>query len=202
MEPSLKLDTAVGLLVRRSTHRVVDEEGNPRFVVADPLLVQLRMAAANSASIGGGGGSSGAAPIPISADAHDLLEQIREETTRQWWLTYGIHRGAGKGTLGGELMTWVGVAKTDAALTAVAANVTWRWVMDIKTLFNPNLRRAFPGTCKICGAARVLDREESGEHFYKPVLVKEYDEDGALLTVECTNCGSSWTGEGIKELAK
>jgi hypothetical protein len=201
---TLKLDTAVGLLTRRSPHRIMDEDGNPRWIVADPLLVQLRMASTPSSSGDGGGSSSAGAPIPLNADAHDLLERIREETSTQWWYTHPIHHGAGRGTLGGELLAWVRAARSNEILTLGAEVITTRWVTDIKALFNPQYRRPLPGVCpnKKCRASRVLDREESGEHFYKPVLAKLYDDDGELTGIECGNCGASWTPDEMKELVR
>ena len=62
--------------------------------------------------------------------------------------------------------------------------------------------RAFPGECQACGAARVLDRVEAGERFYKPAMVQVRNEDGGLVNIECTACGGSWTGDEMKELVK
>lgn len=197
MDPGLKLDIAVGLLTRRSKHRLEDGDGAVRWVVADPLLVQLRLASVPSSSTGGGSSSSGAAPIPLSADAHDLLERITEEVTAQWWYTHPIHHGRGGGTLVGKLLAWTTAARSSDALLLPAGAVTSRWVVEIQSFFNPQLRRPLPGAVcrnKACGVSRVLDREEDGEHFYKPALVQVYHEDGRFDRLECLACGASWSG--------
>lgn len=193
MDPALKLDIAVGLLTRPSKHRIQDADGDPRWVVADPLLVQLRLASVPSSSTGGA--PSVAAPIPLSADAHDLLERITEEVTAHWWYTHPIHQGRGGGTVVGKLLAWTTAARSSEVLVLRAGAITSRWVADIQAFFNPQLRRPLPGAkCPKCKAVRVLDREEDGEHFYRPALVQVCREDGALDRVECGACGSSWSG--------
>lgn len=192
VDPGLKLDVAVGLLTRRSKHRLMDADGNARWVEADPLLVQLRMASTPSSSGAGGGSSSAAAPIPLNADAHDMLERIEEEVTAQWWYTHPLHRGRGGGTLVGKLLAWVTAARSSEVLLLRAGAITSRWVQDIEGLFNPQRRKPLVGACLKCKASRVLDREESGEHFYKPVLSKVYDDEGQFSRVECGACGESW----------
>lgn len=195
MDPALKLDIAVGLLTRPSKHRLVSADGTARWVVADPLLVQLRMASAPSSSTDGGGPSSTAAAIPLNADAHDLLERIGEELTRNWWYTHPIHKGRGRETMVGKLLSWTTAARSNEVLVLRAGAITGRWVADIEALFNPQRRKPLPGAvcpAKGCGASRVLDREEEGEHFYRPALVRVYDAEGLFTVLECGACGASW----------
>lgn len=197
MDPALKLDIAIGLLTRRSKHLVKDPHtGKSQVVLAEPLLVQLRMASTPSSSTDGGGASSTRAPIPLNADAHDLLERIEEELTAQWWYTHPTHRGRGRESLVGKLLAWTTASRGSEVLLLRAGAITARWVEDIEGLFNPQRRRPLPGVCpnKKCGAARVFDREEEGEHFYRPALVQVYDDDGLFDRLECGVCGSAWSG--------
>lgn len=198
MASELKLDIAVGLLTRRSHHIVRDPHtGKSQWVLAEPLLVQLRMASAPSSSTDGGGASSSAAPIPLNADAHDLLERIEEELTAQWWYAHPVHHGRGRESLVGKLLAWTTAARRNEEALKVAEKVVCRWVAEIEGLFNPQRRRPLPGAVcpnKKCGVSRVLDREEDGEHFYKPALVKVFDDDGEFDRVECGACGGSWSG--------
>ena len=49
---SIELAAAVNLLTRDSKHRVADADGRLRFVTVSPLLVQLKLAIANSTAAG------------------------------------------------------------------------------------------------------------------------------------------------------
>lgn len=201
MDPALKLDIAVGLLTRPSKHRITGPDGEARWVEAEPLLVQLRMAVANTSAAAEPGVSSSGKPIPMSADAHDLLEAIGEELTRHWWYTHPIHHGRGRETMVGKLLAWTTAARSSEALVLRAGSITGRWVAEIEALFNPQRRKPLPGAAcpaKDCGATRVLDREEEGEHFYRPALVRVYDAEGLFTHVECGVCGGTWTTVGLE----
>lgn len=204
MDPALKLYIAVGLLTRPSKHRLVGADGTARWVEADPLLVQLRMAVGNSTAAAEPGVSSSGKPIPMSADAHDLLERIGEELTRHWWYTHPIHKGRGRETMVGKLLAWTAAARSSEVLVLRAGSITGRWVADIEALFNPQRRKPLPGAAcpaKGCGAVRVLDREEEGEHFYRPALVRVYDNAGQFTHLECGACGGTWNQLAMELLA-
>lgn len=137
----------------------------------------------------------------MSADAHDLLERIRDEAASYWWEAHKVHKGKGRRTLVGHITGWVEVAREDEQTLKVAEKVVCRWVTEIQGLFNPQRRRPLPGAAcpnKDCGAIKVLDREELGEHFYKPALSRIYDEDGLFDRMECGACGESWSGLGLE----
>lgn len=195
MDAALKLDIAVGLLTRRSHHLVKDPHtGKSHVVLAEPLLVQLRMASANSTAAPVEGAGSSAPTLPLSASAHDLMVQIEGEAEYHYFVHGGVRRDL---QLADHIRALVVAAQLNQETLGVVEKLVCGWVAAIQGFFNPQRRRPLRGAVcpnKKCGAARVLDREEEGEHFYKPALVQVCDDEGLFDRLECGVCGSSWSG--------
>ena len=198
---TLKLDTAVGLLTRLSPHRLVDEEGGVRWVTADPLLVQLQLAVGNSAAPALFKGSGN--PLPMSADAHDLLMKIVNVTIDYWWQLHTIHKGMGRESVAGRLRGWALAARSNPDHLAVAEKIICGWVEEIQALFQPRRRWEIRGACPSCGFRRVVDREDDGQTFMKPALAVLYEPDGRTVScAECSACRSSWGPDQVIWLAE
>jgi len=203
MLDTLKLDIAVGLLTRPSKHRLTDDTGQHRWVTADPLLVQLAVAVGNSSAAAKFKASAGS-PLPISADAHDLLERIMIEAAEHWWHTHALHKGEGRGTLGGQIRAWAMVARTSEQLLADAERIICGWAAEIQQLFEPVRRWEIRGSCPKCKTSRVLDRQdEDGHRIMKPALCVYYDAYGELDGATCASCGEVWErGIAVETLAR
>lgn len=194
MEPATRLDMAVGLLTRPSKHRLVDPETREgRWVVADPLLLQLVMAISNS-----GGSvsfkSSAGTPLPLSAQALDLFRDIEETTIEQWWRVHHLHFGQGQRTLVARLRTWAAVVRADEALMLEAVVLIEGWVRDITALLQPLRRWEIRGECPACKESRI-EKVQEGETVSSPVLSLVYTAEGLPDAVVCAGCGMRWEGE-------
>lgn len=194
------LDAAVGQLTRPTKHRVVDPiTGEGRWVTAQPLLVQLVLAIANSEASTTFKGSGGT-PLPISTQALDIYQDIEAETARHWWALHHLHHGHGRSTLAGRLRAWASVVQADADLLAETERLVLGWVKAITGLLQPLRRREIMGACPECGMRYVL-REDDGDTIKAPALVLVYDADGKPLAATCQDCGFTWEGHAIMDLA-
>lgn len=200
---TLKLDMAVGLLTRLSKHRLTDEDGGTHWVTALPLLVQLKMAIANSAmqpTVKGAGGT----PIPIASEAYDLYygsDGIVPVTTHHWWLLHTVHKGQGRGKVATELRAWAMAARTTPEALTEAERIICGWRDAIEGLLNPTRRWEIVGACPECQVSRVVDREEDGHIFTKPALSVVYGPDGKVSNGVCAECGAEWRGDNLRKLA-
>lgn len=193
METVTRLNIAVGLLTRVSTHRVTDPAtGEPTWVTADPLLVQLVMAIKNSTA--GTVFKSGAVhpPLPLSSDALDLLARIDEEATEHWWGVHRLHFGEGRGTLGGRIRAWAMAVQSDPALTTEAERIMSGWVRDIRALLEPQRKITIVGKCPECGTDRVLRQDGDGGTVMDHTLFVRFDADGNPQTAACLSCKTEW----------
>lgn len=199
---TLKLDTAVGLLTRPSKHRLVDSTGAVQWVTADPLLVQLLVAVGNSSAATSFKSSTGT-PLPISADAHDLLERIADETAEHWWQTHALHHGHGRTTLGGQIRAWALAARSNEALLAEATKIISSWVRQIEDLFMPLRRWEIRGYCPACKASRIVDRaDEEGHSIMRPALEIVFDKNNVLDSANCGACHTQWDRDDVVALAR
>lgn len=203
MDTVTKLNMAVGLLTRPSKHRLVDPDtGASRWVTADPLLTQLEIAVGNSSAAASFKASSGT-PLPISADAFDLLRKITAVTWDHWWNLYGQHFGQGRDSLAGRIRAWGMAAQSDPALTSASERILTGWVESIQGLFEPVRRREIQGSCPKCEATRMVDHvDEDGGTVTKPVLALVYTRDGQPGAAVCGNCKTQWQGQDIWHLAR
>jgi hypothetical protein len=199
---TLKLDIAVGLLTRRSKHRVLGPDGEFHWIESEPLLLQLQMAIGNS-SAAPTFKASGGNPIPISADALDLMTQIRDTVEDHWWWTHSLHKGAGEGTIAGRLRAWAMAARADRTLYPEAEKTICAWVTQIERLFNPQRRWEIRGTCPECNVQKVGSSiDEDGHVVMKHALAVVYDDDHNLAGAECAGCNHKWAPDEVKMLAR
>lgn len=203
MDTLTKLNVAEGLLTRPSKHRLVDPDtGESKWVTADPLLTQLEVAVRNSTASASFRASSGT-PLPISADAFDLLQKIRSVTAERWWALYNLHFGQGRDTLSGRLRAWGMAAGSSEDLTREAERYFTGWVEAIRALLEPIRRREIQGSCPTCGAARMFDHhDEEGGTVTKPVLSVVYTREGVPGAAVCANCNSQWQGHDMAQLGR
>lgn len=191
MLDTLKLDVAVGLLTRESKHRLVTEE-SIRWVTADPLLVQLRIAIGHSSAPVTFKASAGS-PIPLAVGAYDLLTRIAESTTEHWWQLHTLHHGQGRTSLVGQLRAWAMVARLDPETLREAEGIICGWVEEIQGMFEPTRRWEIKGTCPACKVSKVVIRDDPDEGTVRaPALAVIYDRTGQLAGAECAACGNHW----------
>lgn len=200
---TLKLDTAVILLTRITPRRFVDEDGKAHFGQAYPLLVQLKMAIANSAmqpTVRGSGGT----PIPIASEAYDLLygdEGVVPVTTHYWWMLHRVHKGQGRGKVATELRAWAMAARHSQEALAEAERIICGWRDAIEGLLNPTRFWEILAPCMECGASHV-EREEDGQHFKKHAVSVAFGPDRRPVAGVCSACGAEWkSGRDLERLA-
>lgn len=197
----IELDAAVGLLTRPSKHRVESAPGEFVWITADPLLLTLSLEIGNS-SAAPKFKSSASNPIPIAADAYDLLSRITEEVAEHWWKTHNMHKGQGRTTLAGQLRAWTMVARSNPETCKEATRIVAGYVVAIRALLQPVRRWEIKGRCPSCGFDRVVDRIEEGEVFMRPALAVIYTPDGELSGAVCAGCSTAWASDQIKVLAR
>lgn len=149
------------------------------------LLQQLRRAVASTRA--SGGGPSKSAPIPISADAYDLLTDIQQRAKRmaELWEVRpdsdsiedrlrAVAEAAGRST---DLEAVHGVRLPLA-----------KWVARIRDLFDPPKRLYLAAPCPRCEVAMVWRRDEAlSEDVQQPAL----QVDGTTGCT-CAACGAHW----------
>lgn len=187
-----RLNDALSLLVRPSLHRV-EVEGGFRFVKEEPLLLQLSIKIANTSAAGGGMGSSDVAKIPIGAAAHDLMQQIAEEVTENYWRTYTKHRVIGCKTLVERLASWCIAARLDDKELEHATMMLESYVRCIRGLLNPVRRWDIKGTCPKCHQRFVRATDVDGRTI-RGNLLSVFWENGRPARMECAACGVVATG--------
>lgn len=197
MDTVTKLRIAVGLLTRPSKHRVQDPEGGAdRWMTAEALLVQLRLAVRNSSPGGSYTTSSNGTPVLISAAAFDLERTIRLAVTKQWAETLHLHHGHQE-TIGAKLRTWAAVAESDEILTRQAERYCTGWVTQIQGLLSPVRRREIRGKCPGCFVDRVIDHyDEEGGMVMTTALVVESSE-ATPAYARCLHCNRVWLGQDM-----
>lgn len=214
------LREAVNSLTRETTHRILVESADgevARFVRRAPLLGQLRVAKRPSmeAKNGGGSGGDGGSAAPLSLDAHDLLEEIEEEATRQWWILKSVTRETRKPVFGPQLQQqpqtqrlpvelriqfWAARAHLTAGGVEEAVKITGRWVREIEALFDPVHRRELAGSCPECGA-RFVQVQRYGELVRASALTAAWSAGGGAVA-SCAGCAARWSGIGMHALAE
>lgn len=158
------------------------------------LLNQLRHAVASSTSRGGGPAKH--APIPISADAHDLLTSITAGATNlvTYWQAH-----PDSSTVEDRLRAVVCEVgqSTDLAAVHNARLVLGGWVRAIRGLLDPPKRLYLAAPCPRCGASMVRRRDDTtGENVQQPAL----QVDGAEGCT-CLSCGAHWSPSYFEHLA-
>lgn len=193
-----ELAAAVNLLTRDSKHLVADSDGRSRFVTVSPLLVQLKLAIANSTAAGSGMGGGGA-QIPLGAAALDLYTDIEETVRDNWWHTYPLHHGHGRGKTALELRAWAAsvAMATDPELALTCLHLCKVWVASINGLLQPVRRWEVRGACPACKRAKVL-KEEDGERIWGHTLSVCITETETWA--ECLACGEKYVPATLARL--
>lgn len=193
----IELEAAIGMLTRTTKHMARGVGGSWRFIDVPPLLLQLRLEITNTMAMAAFKGSGGPT-IPIGAAAFDLLQQIEEEVSENFWNTYALHHGHGRGTLVGELLAWAMAARQDPDSLAIATRAVTGYVQQIESLIRP-MRHSRTGKCPDCEHEWMQVVSDLGTT-WQPVLVVTYDDDEELIGVSCLWCGKVWTFEELEEL--
>lgn len=172
---------------------VIGIAGTTRHPVPS-LLQQLRRAVASTQSSGGGPGK--AAPIPISADAYDLLTDItaRVALLVELWQAPRDHS-----TVEDRLRAVVNIAGMSTDLEAVYGLrlALAKWVARIRDLFDPPKRLYLAAPCPRCEVSMVWRRDDRlGEDVQQPAL----QVDGTTGCT-CLSCGAHWDPTLFEHLA-
>jgi hypothetical protein len=163
--------------------------------IAPSLLDQLRRAVGNTSSSGGAPGRS--APIPISADALDLLETITVGARKLVELAGATPDGA---SIEQRLRAAVAAAgqSTDLQVVQGVRFALAGWVRAIHNLLDPPKRIYLAAPCPACGSSMVWRRDESiGEDVQQPAL----QVDGKS-GCDCLACGEHWPPSLFEHLAR
>ena len=188
----LRLQIAVGLLTRNTMHKVTDPvTGADTYVTWAPLLSQLAAAVKNTSAGAAFKSGNVHAPLPLSADALDLLTHIDEVATEHWWMVHRLHFGEGRGTLPGRIRAWAMAAQADPSMARDAEHILSGWVDQIRALLEPTRRVHIRAQCPRCKAERAR-RDVDGETVMDYALYIRYSVDGEPLEAGCGACGVTW----------
>jgi hypothetical protein len=163
--------------------------------IAPSLLNQLRQAVATGNSTGGVRGRG--TPLPISADAHDLLGTITESTM-------GMLRHFGTTPAGRavepnlrEVVACCGLSTDLEALLGVRGFLR-AWVASIRSMFDPPKRIYLWGhPCPVCNSREVfrLDESDGEEKRIAPLevaFVESETGERKIKDVHCLACLEEW----------
>lgn len=175
------------------TGAVLGIDGLTRHPVSS-LLQQLRHAVASSTSRGGG--PSKYAPIPISADAYDLLTSITSRTARLVELWQARPDSTSVEDRLRAVVCEVGQS-TDLDAVHGARLALARWVQAIQALLDPPKHLYLAAPCPQCDTSMVWRHDDStGEDVQRPALQVDGKEGCA-----CLNCGAHWPPSHFEHLA-
>lgn len=182
-------------VIRSNTRALIITEeikvpGKPGFLLGDSLMRQLRDAVANGRESGGSRGKS-TNRLPISVAAHDLLTSIDKET-RYWDRSDRIEdRISATGSL---------LRSNYRYAPRVWADLTGKWVKQIRELFDPPKRYHISAACPRCDSEMVSRYSEVDEQWLMvPALQVMSGHFG--LVVRCINCNDEWSKDHFGELA-
>lgn len=170
------------------------DEGTITRHIVPSLLQQLRRAVESSRA--SGGGPSKAAPIPISADAYDLLTSITQRAERMVKLWQA---SPDSNSVEDRLRAVVAVTGQSTDIEAVhgARLALAKWVHAIQSLLDPPKRLYLAAPCPRCEVSMVWRRNESlGEAVQQPAL----QVDGKT-GCDCLACGAHWSPTLFEHLA-
>jgi len=179
------------------------DDGRATEHIAPSLLDQLRRAVANGS--GRPGGPRRSAPIPISADAYDLLRRIEQGSH---WLVQ--HRGGDPvhDSIEGRLRSVVShLGRTIELHPAEQTTADLRaWARSISVLFDPPKRWHIAKKCPACkkDVVQVWDATFS-EYTRRPALEIEFDYTGLKPRAKrcrCVACNEEWPPDKFEFLAQ
>jgi len=161
------------------------------------LLDELRKAVTPGNSMSGGGASG--PPIPINADALDLLHEIETAAKRDYHEMTGVRWTKDLTTL----LPWIAGLDLTPEWDNYLTHVTSDWIDRISAMLWPvKPRRKLTGkTCPSCGQATY------GEERKVALSLGCWDDDGNMRAVgtwdiECAGCEAHWTGEQVSWLLR
>lgn len=161
---------------------------------APSLLQQLRRAVESSTSRGGG--PSKHAPIPISADAHDLLTSITARTAKmvQEW-----QARPDSTTVEGRLRAVVSAAGLSTDLEAVlgVCHALAKWVHAIRGLLDPPKRLYLAAPCPQCDTSMVRRHDQATDEDVQQPALQVDGKEGCT----CLACGAHWPPSHFEHLA-
>lgn len=161
------------------------------------LLDELRNAVTPGNSMSGGGASG--PPIPINAEALDLLREIEATAKADYCEMTGVPwtkdlRG---------LLAWVVGLDLKPEWGAYLEHVSLEWIDQITALLWPvKPRRKLTGkTCPSCGL------KVHGEERKVALSLGCWDDDGNLAKIgdwdiACAGCGAQWSGDQVSWLLR
>ena len=187
--------------LRDSVHQLTSEhlrtapDGKAHKVPA--LLDELRAAVTPGNSMSGGGASG--PPIPINADALDLLHEIETAAKGDYYEMTGVQWTKDLD----RLLPWIVSLDLTPEWHAYLERVSLEWIDAITTLIWPvKPRRKLTGkTCPSCGQSLY------GEERKVALSLGCWDEDGNLAKIgdwdiECAGCEAQWAGDQVSWLLR
>jgi hypothetical protein len=161
------------------------------------LLDELRAAVTPGNSMSGGGASG--PPIPINADALDLLHEIETAAKSDYYEMTGVQWTKDLA----RLLPWIVSLDLTDEWRAYLERVTLEWVDAINAFLWPvKPRRKLTGkTCPSCGLAL------HGEERKVTLSLGCWDSEGNLAKIgdwdiECAGCAAGWSGDQVSWLLK
>jgi hypothetical protein len=178
-----------------SEHLKTGPDGKPHKVPA--LLEELRSAVTPGNS-GSAGGASGP-PIPINAEAVDMLASIEAEAKTDY------HEMTGERWTGNlvDLLRHIAGMELEPEWSAYLERVSLEWIDQITAFLWPvKPRRKLTGkTCPSCGLSM------HGEERKVALSLGCWDDDGNLAKIgawdiACAGCGAEWAGDEVSWLLR
>lgn len=161
------------------------------------LLAELRNAVTPGNSMSGGGASG--PPIPINAEALDLLREIETAAKSDYYEMTGVQWTKTVDAL----LPWVAGLDLTPEWHTYLEQVTIGWIDQINEMLWPvKPRRKLTGkTCPACG------QSFHGEERKVALSLGCWDTDGNLAKIgdwdiACAGCGAEWSGDQVSWLLR
>lgn len=152
-------------------------------------------------------GRSSGIRIPIDAEAHELLKEIRHQVT-QWRRNYRLHPT--RAGLKADLRHWrthheaaTLRGDTDEVETRAILRKLDQWVDRIDAKYDPDQHREWMDACPalIRNEAGDVHRCDARKHLDDGELKSAIDLNVTRLIARCRTCGTRWEGErGLMQL--
>jgi hypothetical protein len=163
-----------------------------------PALLEELRSAVTPGNSGSAGGASGP-PIPINAEAVDMLASIEAEAKTDY------HEMSGERWTGNlvDLLRHIAGMELDPEWSAYLERVSLEWIDQITAFLWPvKPRRKLTGkTCPSCGLSM------HGEERKVALSLGCWDDDGNLAKIgawdiACAGCGAEWAGDEVSWLLR
>lgn len=221
------MHTLKELVDRLTTHtpQVIHHATGPRLIQAHPLLAELQDAQHDHGTTDGRSTGSSGSGAPLNVDALKLACRITDELTHLQWLhrsaptppapalqaaadLYGVPithvigppRPGFAGLTVAERLRWAAIRATAANREAEVLDVVTGWVQDIERLLDPPTVVRLRGVaCPACGVTRTpIWDDDQDAYVDTPALTITM---GAQPHARCAECGATWTGAEVVDLA-